>query len=177
MPRSRYQIYEPQSPHFLTCTVVNWLPLFSSPPLVDILYDSWQFLQMQKRLTIYAYVVMENHLHMVVTSPDLVKEIGDFKSFTARQIIDSLKDKKAQNLLGQLAQNKAAHKQDREYQVWQEGSHPQLIQDEAMMRQKVAYIHNNPVKRGYVDDPAHWRYSSARNYLGLPGVLEVVQDW
>lgn len=61
---------------------------------------------------------MENHLHMVVTSPDLAKEIGDFKSFTARQIIDYLKDKKAQNLLGQLAQNKAAHKQDREYQVW-----------------------------------------------------------
>ena len=177
MSRSRYQIYENPYPHFLTCTVVNWLPLFSSPLLVDILYASWQFLQTQERLTIYAYVVMENHLHMVVASPDLAKEIGDFKSFTARRIIDALKVKNSQDVLQLLAQGKASHKQDREYQVWQEGSHPQLMQNEAMMRQKIAYIHNNPVKRGYVDDPAHWRCSSARNYAGLPGLLEVLQVW
>ncbi|MFM6139228.1 MAG: hypothetical protein ACKPCP_34680 [Sphaerospermopsis kisseleviana] len=34
-------------------------------------------------------------------------------------------------------------------------------------------MHNNPVRRGYVDDPAHWRYSSYRNYMGLPSLLEV----
>jgi hypothetical protein len=62
-------------------------------------------------------------------------------------------------------------------QIWQEGVHPQLIQNEIMMRQKVEYIHNNPVKRGYVDDPLHWRYSSARNYAGLPGLLEVCKEW
>ena len=177
MPKSRYRIYENQSPHFLTCTVVNWLPLFASPPVVDILYASWRFLQAHERMTVYAYVVMENHLHLVAASPDLSKEIGDFKSFTARQTIDYLNDRSAQNVLRQLAQSKAAHTQDREYQVWQEGSHPQLIQGEEMMRQKVEYIHNNPVKRGYVDDPTHWRYSSARNYAGLPGLLEVEQAW
>ena len=127
MSRSRYRIYEDQSPHFLTCTVVNWLPLFSSPPLVNILHASWQFLQTQKRMRIYAYVIMENHLHLLVASPDLAKEIGDFKSFTARRIVDHLQDRNAQNVLHQLAHGKVAHKQDREYQVWQEGSHPQLI--------------------------------------------------
>lgn len=177
MSKSRYRIYEKDVPHFLTCTVVNWLPLFSKPALVDILYASWQYLQTQDRLTIHAYVIMENHLHMVAASKDLAKEIGDFKSFTARRIIDYLKNNKEQYLLEQLAQNKAIYKQDREYQVWQEGSHPQLIQDEAMMAQKIAYIHNNPVKRGYVTDPAHWRYSSAGNYARLPGLLEVMQEW
>ena len=177
MARTRYRVFENQSPHFLTCTVVNWLPLFASPPVVDILYTSWRFLQAHERLTLYAYVVMENHLHLVASSPDLSKEIGDFKSFTARQIIDYLKEKNAEAVLMQLAQSKLAHKQDREYQVWQEGSHPQLIQDEAMMRQKIEYIHNNPVRRGYVDDPIHWRYSSARNYAGLPGLIDVAQEW
>jgi len=157
--------------------VVNWLPLFSSPPIVDILYTSWRFLQANERLTLYAYVIMENHLHMVATSPDLSKEIGDFKSFTARQIIDYLKEKKATNVLNQLAQGKVTHKQDRQYQVWQEGSHPQLIQGEEMMRQKVDYIHYNPVKRGYVDDPLHWRYSSARNYAEMEGLLDVTTSW
>jgi REP element-mobilizing transposase RayT len=177
MSRTRYQIYDNQAPHFLTCTVVNWLPLFSSPAIVDILYASWRFLQAQKRLTLYSYVIMENHLHLTASSPDLSKEIADFKSFTARKIIDYLKNEKAQDVLAQLAQGKVDHKQDRAYQVWQEGSHPQLIQDEVMMRQKIEYIHNNPVKRGYVDDPTHWRYSSARNYAGLPGLLEVEQTW
>jgi putative transposase len=71
MTRTRYQICEKEALHFLTCTVVNWLPLFSSPSIVDILYASWRFLQEHERLTIYAYVVMENHLHLVAASPNL----------------------------------------------------------------------------------------------------------
>ena len=121
---------------------------------------------------------MENHLHLVAASPNLSKEIGDFKSFTARQIIDYLKDRNAQNVLRQLAQGKdRSHNRIGSTRCGRKASHPQLIQDEEMMRQKVQYIHNNPVKRGYVDDPTHWRYSSARNYAGLPGLLEVEQVW
>jgi hypothetical protein len=52
-----------------------------------------------------------------------------------------------------------------------------LIQNEKMMRQKIDYIHNNPVKRGYVDDAVHWRYSSARSYAGDDGLLEVCRQW
>jgi type I restriction-modification system DNA methylase subunit len=70
-----------------------------------------------------------------------------------------------------------AHKADRTYQFRQEGVHPERIQSEEVMRQKVEYIHNNPVARGYVDRPEHWRYSSARNYLGMEGLLEVCTAW
>jgi len=69
------------------------------------------------------------------------------------------------------------HKRDRKYQFWQEGNHPVLIQNEEVMRQKLEYIHNNPVRRGYVDDPTHWRYSSARNYAGQDAMLEVALTW
>jgi hypothetical protein len=51
------------------------------------------------------------------------------------------------------------------------------VSSDAIMRQKLEYMHDNPVKRGYVDDPLHWRYSSARNYAGRPGLIEVVTDW
>ncbi len=61
--------------------------------------------------------------------------------------------------------------------MWQEGSHPELNQGEAIMRQKATYIHQNPMKRGYVDEAIHRRYSSARNYAGLPGLLEVTCAW
>jgi hypothetical protein len=46
-----------------------------------------------------------------------------------------------------------------------------------MLLQKIEYIHNNPVRRGYVDEPKHWRYSSARNYEGKEGLLDVKTDW
>jgi putative transposase len=177
MPRSRYHFIPGHAPHFLTATVVNWIPLFSSPPVVQILLDSLNFLHQQERITIYAYVILENHLHLVASSTNLSKEIGDFKSFTARKIIDYLHARRAEHVLEQLAFHKLPHKIDSSYQLWQEGSHPQQIQGIEMMRQKIEYIHNNPVKRGYVDEPVHWRYSSARNYVGLPGLVDVQTAW
>lgn len=83
----------------------------------------------------------------------------------------------AHTILKQFAYCKKRHKKDRRYQVWQEGSHPQEIQDWDMMRQKLDYIHQNPVARGYVDLPEHWRYSSARNYMGEEGLIDVFKDW
>nr|VFJ42870.1 MAG: hypothetical protein BECKDK2373C_GA0170839_100273 [Candidatus Kentron sp. DK] len=76
-------------------------------------------------------------------------------------------------MLELLALFKRAHKTKTIYQVWEEGSHPQAVMSEAAMRQKIDYIHHNPVARGYVDRPEHWRYSSARNYPGQPGLIEV----
>jgi REP element-mobilizing transposase RayT len=128
-------------------------------------------------LTVYACVILENHLHLIASADDLSKEIANFRSYTVRQIIDTFKAKNAQHILKQLNTYKLHHKTDRDYQLWQEGTHPQLIQGEVMMRQKIEYIHDNPVKRGYVDDPTHWRYSSARSYGGQKGLLEVQTDW
>jgi REP element-mobilizing transposase RayT len=177
MTRSRYRFGENEYAYFLTCTIVGWLPVFTRPETVQFLYDSLRFLQERGRLTLYGYVILENHLHLVASSPALAKEIGDFKSFTARQIVDHLEARNAKTLLKWLHLLKAPHKHDRDYQVWQEGSHPEQIKDDAMMRQKLEYVHLNPVKRGYVDDPTHWRHSSARNYAGLPGLFPVQTEW
>ncbi len=177
MGRSRYKIFENSYPHFLTCTIVNWLPLFSNPHHVQIVFDSLRFLQQHNRIELYAYIVMENHLHLIASSEDLAGEVAKFKSFTARSIIDHLLEIKAVTILKNLAFYKAPHKTDRDYQFWQEGSHPQMIQNEPMMRQKIEYIHNNPIRRGYVDQAEHWRYSSARNYAGQEGILEITIPW
>ena len=177
MSRTRYRIYNPRQPHFLTCTIVGWLPVFTRPETVQIILDSWKFLQDQGRLTLYGYVILENHLHLIASSSDLAKEIGDFKSYTAIRLRDHLEKCGAQTLLKQFRYYKARHKIDRTYQIWQEGSHPEEILSDEMMVQKLEYAHFNPVKRGYVDDPTHWRYSSARNYAGLPGLIDVRTDW
>ncbi|MDP2904211.1 MAG: transposase, partial [Methylovulum sp.] len=87
--------------------------------------------------------------------------------------INSLINKVKTSLLDRLRFAKRAHKTDRDYQFWQEGVHAELVFSETIMREKLEYIHNNPVKRGYVNLPEHWRYSSAGHYVGLTGVLEV----
>jgi len=123
------------------------------------------------------YVIMENHVHFIASGEKLSDRVAQFKSFTARQIIDLLVEKKAATMLNLLKWSKRAFKTDREYQVWHEGNHPQMILSPEMMIQKIEYIHNNPVKRGYVDDPVHWCYSSARNYAGLEGIIDVCKEW
>ncbi|HKJ28497.1 MAG TPA: hypothetical protein VJ965_12715 [Anaerolineales bacterium] len=177
MSRTRYQVFDSTFPYFLTCTVVEWIPLFNDPNLVELLFDSLRFMQNKNRLRIFAYVVMDTHIHLVASAENLSKEISNFKSFTARSIINNLKEKHHKKLLNQLAAAKAKHKKDRQYQVWQEGSHPQMIQNREVMEQKIEYIHFNPIRRGIVEKPTEWEYSSAANYENLPGLLEVNRDW
>jgi putative transposase len=177
MTRSRYKIFEEEFPYFMTWTIVNWLPVFTRPEAVELVLDSWRFLQRERELKLYGYVILENHLHLIASAPKLAKLMKDSKSFTAREIIDLLERRHAETLLKQLRFAKLPHKSECEYQFWQEGSHPEQIQGEEMMWQKLEYMHNNPVVRGYVDDPLHWRYSSARNYARQPGLIEVITDW
>ncbi len=177
MSRTRYRIYDDACPHFMTCTVVAWLPVFTRPETVEILLESWRFLQTNGRLCLFGFVIVEHHLHFIAQSENLGKEVGDFKSFTARRIIDYLREQKATTLLDLLEYFKLKHKIDQQYQLWQEGSHPQQIANDDVMRQKLDYMHNNPVKRGYVADPTHWRYSSASNYAGGKGLLDVATTW
>ncbi len=176
MPRSRYRFNDDNFPHFVTCSVVNWLPVFARPDVVGIIYDSWRFLQQSGRMTLLGYVIMENHLHAIATSPNLSKEIGDFKSFTARRIIDLLRERR-DAIIDLLEFFKARHKSTQQFQLWQEGSHPQQVISDEMLVQKLEYMHFNPVKRGYVDRPEDWRYSSARNYLGQESLIEICTDW
>ena len=156
MARSRYRIFNNVYPHFLTATIVEWMPLFTNPNVIQIILDSCQFLQKQNRWIIYAYVIMENHIHLIASSANLSKEIGNFKSYTARKIIDFYKDDN-QSILNSLAKAKKVHKKDRDYQFWQEGCHPQQIWNRDMMIQKIEYIHFNPVRRAYVDKAEDWR--------------------
>jgi putative transposase len=163
--RSRYLIYHPDRAHFVTSTIVEWLPIFTSPACCDILVNSLRHCREHKMLKIYAWVILDNHFHAILAAPDLSAVLRDLKSFTAYEILKQLAEERRDWLLDRLHFRHASHKPT-EYQVWQEGSHPQVIADDAMMLQKLEYLHNNPVKRGWVTAPEHWRYSSAHEWLG-----------
>jgi len=173
MARSRYIITEPDKPHFLTCTVMEWLPVFTRPETADILLESWRYQRKNDGLRLYGCIILENHIHFIAQAEHLDKCLSSFKSFTAGRILNHLEEHQAEHLLTRLRFSKRAHKPDREYQFWQEGSHAELVFSDEMMREKLEYIHANPIKRGYVDKAEQWRYSSARNYAGEAGLIEI----
>jgi putative transposase len=120
---------------------------------------------------------MHDHLHLIASAENLSRQIGSFKSFTARKSIDYYKENYKDGVLKQLERYKLPHRKDRTYQFWQEGAHPQRIQDDNMMHQKILYIHFNPVRKGYVAIPESWLYSSALDYSGGTGLLDICKEW
>lgn len=93
MPKSRYRFTDKTSPHFMTAMVNHWLPLFTRTQTVDIILDSWRFLQREEGFEIYGYVILENHLHLIAASKDISHDMQRFKSYSARRIIDFLEEK------------------------------------------------------------------------------------
>ena len=163
--RSRYRFTEDQNTYFVTATIVEWIPIFTSSVYCDLIIDSLKFCDTKEKFTLHAWVIMDNHIHLIISGEGLSDGIRDFKSFTAKCILEQLRVDNKTWVLNQFEYYKKRNKTHTNYQVWQEGVHPQAITSEEMFRQKLNYIHFNPVKKGLVDDPVHWIYSSARDYL------------
>jgi len=160
-------------PRFLTLRTIDLVPVFAHPSLMYILLDVLEFLQKNERLRIYAYVIMENHIHLIASSPALARGIVDFKSFTTGSVVSYLEAKNARGILAQLERFRV----NGTVPLWQKGWRLEQIPDAGVLRLVVDRIHHNPVRKGYVDDPCRWHYSSARNYTGQPGLLEVITEW
>lgn len=160
--------------YFITSTIVNWIPIFTNGKYYDILIDAIKFYQSKKNLEVIAYVFLLEHFHMIVKSKELIKTIRLIKMFSAKEIVKQLKVDNESQILRQLELNKKEYKTNSDYQVWQEGFMPKEIMSDEMLNQKIEYIHYNPVKKGLVNDPADWKYSSACIYeRGEKGIIEL----
>ena len=91
MPRTRYRIHEENYAYFFTSTVVAWLPVFAQPWTVEIIYNSWRFLQQQRSIIIFGYVIMENHLHWIAAGPEIGEQVGrEFIGIHGRRAADRI---------------------------------------------------------------------------------------
>ena len=87
MGRSRYNYVQTDLPHFVTCTVLHWITVFTRPETVDIAHDSPRYLS-NEGLRLYAYVILENHIHLIAQSEHTGQDIARFKSHVAHKIIN-----------------------------------------------------------------------------------------
>jgi putative transposase len=174
--RSRYKIVDEDNYYFISSSIVNWIPVFTSAKYFNILVDSMKFCQKNRSLKIYNYVIMDNHFHMIVKSEHLSSVISSLKRFTALELVKAAQKDEKYWLLKQFWSSKKSYKSESDHQIWQEGFHPQLISSEDMLYQKIDYIHFNPVKRGFVNQPEYWRYSSACNKDGENNLIIKLDD-
>jgi putative transposase len=175
-----YKARDDSKAYFITFTIVHWIELFSNEDFARIIIDSIRFCQQNKGLELYAYCIMPSHVHLIGRSKDrkINEVIRDIKKFTSVQIIKLIKESNVfVKYLPVFYCESARRKRNEKYKVWQDGYHPIEMFSKRIFVQKLNYIHNNPVEAGIVNKPVEYKFSSAQNYAGLEGVLDVICEY
>jgi putative transposase len=176
----KFKIYDQSKAYFITCTVVKWMNVFDNNIYRDIIIDSLIYCQQNKGLNIFAYVIMSNHIHLLVSSnnDNLSQIICDFKKYTSKKIVEQIlkeSDNLEDAILNVFKREASKHTRNDTFQFWIQNNHPIEVYSNKFIKQKVDYIHNNPVKAGLVEKPEDYLFSSARNYTELDGGIDVLK--
>jgi REP element-mobilizing transposase RayT len=155
----KYPIYWPQ---FFTATILEWKHLLRQEKYKTVIVDSLRYLTINKKITLFAFVIMDNHLHIIWQSlpgstPASIQ--ASFMKFTARQIKLDLTQHHPLVL-----EKFNVNAKDREYQFWERNPLAVYLYSPEVFMQKLEYIHWNPVKAGLCNLPEEYYYSSAKYY-------------
>jgi REP element-mobilizing transposase RayT len=173
-----FKINDQKGLYFITMTVVDWIDLFTRDTNRKIIIDSLDYCRKNKGLNIWAYVIMTNHLHLIVNTKNSLSDIlRDFKRYTTKNLLASInqnsESRRSWILKAFEEAGKSEMREDINHKIWLSDNHPIELLTNEFILQKMGYIHVNPVRSGLVDDPSAWVYSSQRNYMRLPSVLEI----
>ena len=158
---------ESDSLYFCTDVIVGWQYVFTSPEFFETITESLKYCQEHKGLLVHGYVIMPNHVHSIVSASqgNLSSIIRDYKRHTSWRISELLGETRNRRLLKYFRSVARREERGNDHKIWQSGSHPILIESGEFFDQKLEYLHNNPVVKGYVERPEYWKFSSARNYF------------
>ncbi|MBC7388137.1 MAG: transposase [Opitutaceae bacterium] len=165
-----YRVYDQEGLYFITCTVHQWVDVFTRKIYTDILLDSLRYCQTNKGLEVFAWVIMSNHIHLIIRSKEnkLSDIIRDFKKHTSKKIMEAIElnqqESRQKWLLWLL-------KKDGHIWFWQEGYHGEEIQTPEFLKSKIEYIHLNPVRAGIVEKEEEYLLIVAVIYMVLEKVL------
>lgn len=175
---SKYKVHDDAIPHFITCTTIGWIDVFSREEYKRMVVDSLSFCQLHKGLDIHAWVIMTNHLHLIVSSQinSIPFIIRDFKKYTSKQIVQSIANNPIESrkewMLNLFAYAGRNNNNNKDIQFWRQDYHPIALDDDYKYNQRLHYLHENPVRSGLVWEPWHYKYSSAIDYYqGEKGLL------
>ena len=153
---TKYKATITEQAFFITITTVGWIDVFSRLNQKYNIINALNYCQKNKGLEIYSYVIMSNHIHLLCKATDgflLSDVIRDFKKFTSKKIIETIINEPESRREWMIDYFKKAcqHlKREQQHKVWQDGYHAEIVETNWFIKQKVDYIHNNPVKEKIV---------------------------
>jgi len=173
-----YNFHNPSGLYFVSFAVVKWLKVFTQDAYKDILVDSLIHCQTHKGMELFAWCIMTNHAHLVYrcneeNNPG--KVLGDFKRFTSKQVVKAIgtnpQESRKEYLLNEFARAASESSNVQQYQFWRHDNQPIELWSNPVIKQKIDYVHNNPVKAGLVLKPQDYLYSSALDYADGQGLI------
>jgi len=146
--------------HYVTFSCYRRQPLLTNPSACRVYLEVLEVTRVRFKLRIYAYVVMPEHVHLLLSEPDVA---------TLANAIHFLK----------LSSSKRIHRlSGAEGAFWQKRYYDFIVHGERKRIEKLRYIHRNPVRRGLCAKPEEWPWSSFRHYAtGEEGVIEIESEW
>jgi len=174
-----YRIHKQEAAYFLTFTIVDWVDIFSRNSYKKFLCESLNYCVQQKSLRIFSYVIMTNHVHLICRTESfpLSGFVRDFKKFTSGNLIKLIStenESRRKWMLEIFSKHGSMNSLNEKFQLWQNNSHAKEVYGQKFTLQKINYIHANPVRSGFVNSPEQYPYSSAQDYAGKKGPVDVV---
>jgi len=153
--------------YYFTFTVTAWLPVFQEDRYCEAVIESLKYSQRCRGLHLLGYVIMPTHLHLIATYSNdailfcLMQELGE--SITKEVV--RLLEKDQRILFLKIFENAACNSSNSRYRLWKDNFRSVVLNSEKRFHEKMYYMHENPVRQGFVELPEHWKYSSARNWM------------
>ena len=170
----KYKFHNSEGVYFVSFAVQGWVDVFTRNVYKDILIENLAYCQNNKGLKIFAWCIMTNHVHLMIRAKEgyLLQDIlRDFKKFTCKAVIKAIKENYGESrkewLLKQLETKEG-------YSLWRGDNKPIELWSNAVITQKLNYIHQNPVEEGLVFKAEDYMYSSAYDYAGGNGMLDIL---
>ena len=175
----KYKFLDDDQLYFVSFAVVHWIDVFIRTEYRDIVLKSLQYCIQNKGLELYAYCIMTSHVHLIIGSgkEPMQNIMRDLKRHTSEQLRKSIEGNKMESrrewMLQLMKESGSKNSNNRGFQFWRQDNHPIELRDSKKLYKALNYIHYNPVEAGFVEKEEDWLYSSARNYHGLKGLIEV----
>lgn len=166
-------------PYFVSFAVVNWIDLFIREKYFNVVVESLAYCISHKGLIVNAWCNMPSHIHLIIRSETNLLEdiVRDMKKITSKELIKIIKNSHEESrkkwLLWMFKKAGSQNKRNQTYQLWQQHNQPIELNNNQKIDQRLNYLHMNPVKAGFVEEPSNWKFSSAKNYVGKEGMLDI----
>jgi putative transposase len=171
MPSGLHRTYGSDHLHFITTSCYQRRPFLDSPQARDCFLSVLEETREKYRFVVVGYVVMPEHVHLLISEP----EVGNPST-----VMQVLKQRTAKALLPKRKPRdpRQSHSPDERRSFWQERFYDFNVWSTKKRVEKLGYMHHNPVKRGLVESPEEWQWSSCRYYLfNEPGPVKLDVGW